>query len=189
MEVLDYTDRSPASYRVRIREPEEVTTLVCHQMGVGVWREDNPMFAKVRAHYVGQQSGRVIMNHDPLCRLRYGSGVVNNCCITIECAGNYETSRGKWWKPEKMGRDLLADHPEQVAAVREFVASLCESFPSITTITGHRAISRGKSGCPGPDLYREIVMWAVRELGLDEGPTLKGGAVIPESWRTSQVGA
>ena len=188
MDFLDYTDKSPASYRVRMRKPEELTTIVCHQMGVGVWREDNPMFAKTRAHFVAQQSGRVIKNHDPLWRLRYGSGVINHCCITLECAGNYETSRGVWWKPESMGRSKLADHPKQVASARELVAQLCEDYPSITTITGHRAISRGKSGCPGPDLYREIVMWGVRELGLDEGPTLKGGAVIPDSWRAQSSG-
>lgn len=189
MDTLDYTDKSPASYRIRMRDPEEVTTIVCHQMGVGVWSEDNPMFAKVRAHYVGQQSGRVIKNHDPLWRLRYGSGVLNHCCITLEMAGNYETSPGKWWKPDTMGRSRIEDHPEQISSARELVASLCETYPSITTITGHRAISRGKSGCPGPDLYREIVMWGVRELGLGEGPVLKGGAVIPDSWRVTAAGA
>lgn len=189
MDTLDYTDKSPASYRIRMRDPEEVTTIVCHQMGVGVWSEDNPMFAKVRAHYVGQQSGRVIKNHDPLWRLRFGSGVLNHCCITLEMAGNFEVAPGVWWKPEKMGRSKVADHPEQIAAARELVASLCETYPSITTITGHRAISRGKSGCPGPDLYREIVMWGVRELGLDEGPVLRGGAVIPDSWRVTAGGA
>lgn len=185
MNVLDYTAKSPASYRVRMRAPEEVTTIVCHQMGVGVWHEDNPMFARVRAHFVGQQSGRIIKNHEPLWRLRFGSGVANSYCITIEVAGNFEVSRGVWWKPEKMGRSRVEDHPEQISAIRELLTSLRATYPSITTITGHRALSKGKSGCPGPDLYRECVMWGVRELGLQEGPVLKSGAVIPDSWRTA----
>lgn len=183
MNLLDCTDKSPLAYRVRMRDPEEVVGVCAHQMGVGCWKPDNAMFYKVRAHAVVQKSGRVLQLHPWLCRLRYGSGVANSSHLTIELEGAYPTSPGKWWRPDTMGRDRLEDHPEQVAAARDLIRYLRDTYPRLRTITGHRAIQRAKSGCPGPDLYREVVMYSVLNLGMREGPVWEGGAPIPEGWR------
>lgn len=181
MQIVDLTDRSPREYRVRQRDPAEVTTIVLHQMGFA-WRDENPMWAKVRAHACVQQSGTVVALHDPTVRMRYGSGVANRYCVSIEHEGNYGDD-GRWYKPDRFGRHVLADHPELVRASRALVRSLVERFPTITTIMAHRHIQRGKPLCCGPELWTEVGVWAQRELGLAEGAVLAGGMALPDRWR------
>jgi hypothetical protein len=181
VQLIDLTAKSPAQYRIRLREPAEVTTIVLHQMGFA-WRDDNPMWAKVRAHYAVQQAGAVVALHDPAVRMRYGSGVANRYCVSIEHEGNYADD-GRWYKPDRFGRHVLADHPELVRSSRVLISSLVERFPSITTIMAHRHIQRGKPLCCGPELWREVGEWARQELGLVEGAVLPGGAPLPDRWR------
>lgn len=182
MNVVDYTTRSPKQYRVRMRAPAEVTTICLHQTAFA-WKDDNPMVARIKAHYCVMQSGMVAALHDPLTRMRYGAGPANSYSVNIEMMGNYPTAPGRWWKPERYGAHVLADHPAQVGAARELVRYLRDTYPSITTITGHRAVQAAKFGCPGPDIYREVVMWAVAELGMVEGARQPGGADVPSDWR------
>lgn len=183
MQVLDYTDRSPREHRLRMRKPSEVIGVCIHQTAFA-WSDSNPMIARIKAHYVVLQSGVVVALHPPLTRMLFGSGPTGNkTLVNVEVMGNYPTSPGKWWKPETYGRHVLADHPEQVAACRELVRHLRDTLPSVRTVTGHRALQAAKVGCPGPDLYQEVVMWSVANLGMLEGPRQAGGAEVPDAWR------
>jgi len=181
MTIIDLTSKAPTEYRVRVRKPAEVTTIVLHQTGFH-WQADNPMWAKVRAHYVVQREGDVLALHDPLVRMRVGSGTANRYSITIEHDGSYG-DMGKWWRPEVYGAHILADYPEQVRASRALVRSLVERFPSITTISNHRLLSKKKPLCCGPELWTEVGEYAKRELGLVEGAVQVGGAPLPPHWR------
>lgn len=182
VQLLDLTSKSPTRYHVRMRPPAMVTTIVVHQMGFS-WADTNPMWPQVKAHFAVQQSGTVLKLHDPLMRLRYGSGVANPYCVSVENEGNYPSARGQWFKPEKFGAHELADYPAQVHAARELITSLVQQLPSITNITAHRTVQGTKSNCCGPALYREVVMWAVREHGLVESTHLITGLSIPDTWR------
>lgn len=183
MDVIDLTAEAPNSYRIRTRKPEEITTLVLHATGFA-WKASNPMWPRVRAHYCVRRDGSVLMNHHPTVRMRYGSGVANSYCITIEHEGNPVNEHGRAYKPEKFG--VHAATREQVAASRALITSLSEQYPSILYVSAHRHISKLKSNCPGPELWRECGEWAISELGLTEADVLEGGSTLPGAWRGSQ---
>ena len=61
MNLIDLTAQAPTSYRVRTRRPEETTTVVLHQTGFA-WKPSNPMWAKVRSHYVVRRDGSVALS-------------------------------------------------------------------------------------------------------------------------------
>ena len=180
MNVIDNTAKAPAQYRVRNRKPGEITTIVLHAMGF-VRKPTNPRWAMVKAHYCIRRDGSILMNHHPTVRMKYGSGVANRYSITIEHEGNPVNEHGKAFKPEKFG--VHAATPEQVASSRALMAALCAEYPSIRFVSSHRHIDAGKSNCPGPELWRECGEWAIAELGLHEAPVLKGGLVLPDTWR------
>lgn len=180
---VDMRSVAPMAYRVCERDPEEVTSVTIHQMGVGCWKPDNSMFARVRAHYVVQRCGRILRLHSPEIRLRYGSGQLNATTVTVEHEGNYPSVSSRWWKSDTYGRDDLADHPDQVHASRQLLTDLVKALPHITEVQAHRHISAGKANCPGPDLWREVGQWAIEHLGLREGPTLRAGLPLPEGWQ------
>jgi N-acetyl-anhydromuramyl-L-alanine amidase AmpD len=183
LQLIDLSDRSPREYRVRHRGPSEVRAVVLHQTAFSGWAADNPMWCRVRAHFVVRQDGSVLMLHDPTVRMRYGSGPCNAQGITVEHEGNLPSAAGKWWKPEKFGRDQLADHPGQVRASRELLRMLVGQYPSLQRVVAHRRISKLKANCPGPDLWREVGEWSIRELGLVEVEPLESGSPLPDSWR------
>lgn len=179
MNLIDLTAKAPASYRVRTRRPEEITTVVLHQTGFS-WKPSNPRWAKVRAHYVVRRDGSVLLLHHPETRMRYGSSVANRYCVTIEHEGNYANASGSWWKPELYG----AHHPtpELIAASRDLLRFLHESYPSIVDVSSHRHIQAGKSNCCGPELWQALGVWAIEEPGLREAPVLVGGKPLPAAW-------
>lgn len=185
MTPIDLTSKSPAEYRVRLRDPSSITQIVVHQMGcAGSWRPDSSMWAKVRAHYVCRFDGSVLMNHRPEVRMRYGCGVANRYSINIEHQGNYPSDKGAWYMGDKYGRDEVLAHPEMVRASRELIRSLVAAYPSIRRIVPHRVLTANRANCCGPDLWTEVGEWAVRELGLrcDHAPIM-GGLPIPDMWR------
>lgn len=153
-------------------------------MGVGTWREDNPMFARVRSHFVVLQSGLVLQLHPITARLRFGSGHANPWCITIEHQGNLPTSYKngvpQYWKPDTYGRSGLG--AAQVTASRALLSWLASQIPGLQVGT-HRQVDERKSGCCGPDLWREVGQWAV-DHGVPEMP-VAGGLAIPDTWRGS----
>ena len=179
----DRTDRSPLGYRVRPRRLAEIRAAVCHQMGVGTWAEDNPMFDKVRAHFVVLESGLVLQLHPITARMRYGCGHGNAWAINIEFAGNFimGTRDGKpiRWKPEKFGRSVLA--APQIEAGRALLAWLKGQVPGLQ-VGAHRQLDEDKGGCPGPEIYREVCQFAIDVLGMPPMPT-NGGYEIPDDWR------
>ena len=105
-QIIDLTSKSPGEYRVRTRPASEVRAIVLHQTAFSGWDANNPMWARVRAHFVVRQDDSVLMLHDPLVRM-HGSGTCNAQGVTVECEGNLPSDTGAYWKPEKFGRDVL----------------------------------------------------------------------------------
>lgn len=182
-QIVDLTAKAPAEYRVRARLPSEVQAVVLHQTAFSGWSTNNPMWARIRAHYVVRQDGSVLMLHHPTVRMRYGSGPCNARGVTVEHEGNLPSDSGAYWKPERYGRDVLDQHPEQVAASRALVRMLCAEYPTIGLVIAHRHIDARKPNCPGPDIWREVGEWAKRELALVEPAPLPAGLPLPNTWR------
>lgn len=180
----DLTMLAPPGYRVRPRRLAEVRAVVVHQTGFE-WREANAMWSRVRAHFVVHRSGLVSQLHSITTRMRFGSGLANAWCVTIEHEGNYPLDyRGGaplYWKPEKFGRSVLADAPEQVEASRALLTWLSGQVPGLQ-VGAHRQLDELKSGCPGPDLWREVGEHAIDVLGIAAMSTT-GGLDIPDAWR------
>ena len=189
--IEDCTNRSPASYHARIRKPAEIVGVVLHQtsIGAGVWHPVNPIWYRVRAHYLVKQDGTVLCLHDPLTRMLYGAGQANAWAINVEHAGNYPSDRGQWFKPDKYGKDKLEQYPEQVRASRDLLRVLAERFPTMRQVYAHRHLSPTRSNCCGPDLWREVGQWSIDTLGMVEGTPKYGGQALPDTWRGApQVG-
>lgn len=182
----DLTHLAPAGYRVGPRALASVDVVVLHQMGF-VWKRENAMWAKVRAHFAIHRDGLIDALTPVAVRMRYGSGHVNRHCVSIEHEGNYAQgfdADGKptFYKPTKFGAHVLDDAPGQVEASRALLRHLRGSLPGLRYVAAHRHIERGKPGCPGPDLWREVGEWALHELDLEEYP-VDGGRPLLDSWR------
>lgn len=183
--IADLRAQAPADYILRDRPAEEVTAVVLHQTAFGGWAPTNPNWAKIKSHYVVRRDGTVQVNFDPTRRLRYGSNKANAFAVTIEHEGNYPSAAGEWWEGDKFGRYNLADAPAQVAASRRLIELLSEQYP-LEHVYAHRQWDSGKTNCPGPDIWREVGEYAVKQLGLSDGGPgwhAEGGLAIPESWR------
>jgi len=185
----DWTELSPVQYRVRPRLRSEIRAEVLHQTGFE-WRVGNPMWARVRAHFVVHRSGLVTQLHAITDRMRYGCGPFNAHAINVEHEGNYPLDYVDgvpvYWRPEKYGRSVLADAPAQVEAGRQLLAWLAEQVPGMM-VGCHRQVEIEKSGCCGPDLWREIGQYGVDVLDLPELPRA-GGRDIPDAWRGAVAG-
>ena len=186
----DLTDRAPQSYVMRPRRIAEIRAVVLHQTGFDTWRESNPMWAKVRAHFVVHRSGLVSQLHPITARMRFGCGRGNAWAINIEHEGNYplgwdEDGEDVYYRPEKFGRSRIEDAPEQITAGRALLAYLHEQIPSLM-VGAHRQVDDLKGGCCGPDIWREIGQFAIDSLGMAEMP-VAGGLPIPDRWRTSSA--
>lgn len=189
--IVDRTAHAPAKFRGHVRAPAEADIAVLHQTAVGrhLWGEESPAWDRVRAHFVVLPSGAARRNHDPLVRLRYGSRWWNPRAVTIEIAGNFPTrldahGRPIWWNPKRMGQDRIAERPEQIHAARALLAHLRATMPALRYLGAHRQIEQAKPGCPGPDVWREVGEFALRELGFELAPDDPRGLAIPDTWRT-----
>lgn len=183
----DLTALAPAEYVRRRRALSEVRAVILHQTGFGTWRIDNPLWPRVRAHFVVHRSGLISQNFPITTRMRVGSGLANPWCISIECEGNYPLrydadGRARYWAPSKYGRDRIEDAPRQVVAARALLAHLAAEVPGLG-VGAHRHVESLKSGCCGPDLWREVGQFAVDHLGMPEIKPLVGGLALPDDWR------
>lgn len=184
MIVRDWTDRSPVSDVMRPRTRSEIRAVVLHQTGFErPW--NRARWALVHAHFVVHHDGRVTQLHAITDRMRYGCGTGNRWAINVEHEGNYplEYRDGEpvFWMPKKFGRSFLEEAPAQVTAARELLAFLAEQVAGLM-VGAHRQIELDRSGCCGPDLWREVGQWGVDVLHMPEMP-VAGGRPIPDSWR------
>ncbi|MCH9681290.1 MAG: N-acetylmuramoyl-L-alanine amidase [Deltaproteobacteria bacterium] len=169
----------------RARAVEDVYALVLHQMGFS--RGSDPgRYDRVTAHYLVLPDGRVYQLHDHDKRLPAASGL-NTGSVSVEFAGNLpsrarSTDPKHYWSPDSHGMDQLT--PAQVAGGRMLVDTLYRQG-WLTHILAHRQGGPGRGLDPGPDIWREVGAWAVRQYGLDWGGpdfAVSGGSPIPAHW-------
>ena len=178
-EAADHTSSRPDS---------DVYALVLHQTGFS--RGSDPgSYDRVTAHYVLLPDGSVVWLHDHTTRLPAAGGL-NEGGVSVEVVGNFpsrarSTEPAAFWNPERNGMDQLS--AEQVAGGRALVTELRRQG-WLTHILAHRQGGPNRQNDPGPDIWREIGAWAVREYGLQwggEGFAVNGGQPIPSHWWSS----
>jgi hypothetical protein len=168
-------------YRAMKGKPIGVTL---HATGFSRGDRDNA-YDRVHAHYVITPGGKILWLHPHDVRVRNAFDYRRS--IQIEMVGNFRSSRGKSYKPEKFGTHDLT--PEQARAGRFLLDYLRNSgaIEGQGEVTAHRQSNRQRGNDPGPEVWREIGQWAIDERGWTLGPTIKNkGKGIPDSWKTER---
>jgi len=167
------------------RPLSDIDSVVLHQMGFS--RGPDPAkYLGVPAHYVVMPDGVVAQLHDWETYL-YTSNALNRRSIGVEIAGNFANEDGKWWNPERFGRDKPT--AEQLAAIRGLLRyidrELQEQKGKLRGVYAHRQSSAAKRNDPGPEVWRAVSP-VFAELGLEDVSefSIDSGAPIPDSWRS-----
>lgn len=178
--------RAPTiSSRKPSRNLSEVDAVVLHQMA---FNRDNNMddYLHTVSHYIIMQDGSIgkLYDHDVVLN---ASNCFNSRSIAIEFAGNFPSTRGKYYKPYEYGRHQLTK--AQAEAGRHLLRTLTNdaSLPNLKYVFAHRQSSRSRGNDPGPDIWYNVGEWAIQKLGLsDGGPSFKcgkGKSINPE-WKS-----
>jgi peptidoglycan hydrolase-like protein with peptidoglycan-binding domain len=182
--IIDLTAQADKSRRKGRRDPKSVYALVLHQMACCFARKD-PLknYLRTNSHFVILSDGRILQLH-PITELLWASHGFNKGSVAVEFAGNFPSTRGRWWKGETYGRNQVT--PAQIEAGRYLVRHLIRTM-GLTHILAHRQSSATRENDPGPDIWYHVGQWAIENHGLkDGGPGFKvgGGNSIPDLWRT-----
>lgn len=143
---------------------------------------DPSRYVRVTAHFVVLPDGTVAQLH-PLGDRLLASHGFNERSVSIEFAGNLQSTNGKWWRPETYGRDTLT--AAQIDSGRRLLRLLAGL--GIRHVFGHRQSAAERSNDPGPEIWSAVAQWGVDHLGLDDGGpdyAIESGRPIPEEWRT-----
>jgi N-acetyl-anhydromuramyl-L-alanine amidase AmpD len=173
----------------RSRDASKLWAVVLHQMGFS--RGSDPSrYDAVNAHYVILPDGGTYQLYGHEVRLPAASAL-NTGSVSVEFAGNFP-SRARsqdprhFWSPDTAGMDQLTD--AQIKAGRALLADL--HARGFTTVLAHRQGGAQRQNDPGPDVWREVAAWGVRQLGMEwGGPGWKAGSgqPIPDHWWGSEV--
>jgi hypothetical protein len=182
--ITDLTAEADKSKRKKQRDPKSVYALVLHQMACCFKRKD-PLksYLRTNSHFVILPDGKILQLH-PISAYLWASHGFNKGSIAVEFAGNFPSTRGKWWKGDKFGQNQVT--PEQIEAGRYLVRHLIRTM-GLTHILAHRQSSAMRENDPGPDIWYHVGQWAIDNHGLkDGGPGFKvgDGNPIPDLWRT-----
>lgn len=183
--IVNLIAEAPASKR-RDRGRSVVDAVVLHQTGFSRGL-DHLRYRNVTAHFVILRDGTVLQLHPTSARLPASDGF-NSRSVAIEFVGNFPSSKGGWWKPEKYGRH----HPtaEQLEAGRRLLRMLRRA--GISHVFAHRQSSHKRSNDPGPEVWAAVGQWAIDSLGMSDGGEdflVGSGSPIPPAWRTAGLKA
>jgi peptidoglycan hydrolase-like protein with peptidoglycan-binding domain len=182
--ITDLTAEADKSKRKKQRDPKSVYALVLHQMACCFKRKD-PLksYLRTNSHFVILPDGKILQLH-PISAYLWASHGFNKGSVAVEFAGNFPSTRGKWWKGDKYGQNQVT--PEQIEAGRYLVRHLIRTM-GLTHVLAHRQSSAMRENDPGPDIWYHVGQWAIDNHGLkDGGPGFKvgDGHTIPDLWRT-----
>ncbi|NVB40329.1 N-acetylmuramoyl-L-alanine amidase [Pseudenhygromyxa sp. WMMC2535] len=178
LKLVDLTDVAPVSKRHARKKP--VDAVVLHQTGFS--RGTDPSrYHNVTAHFVVLEDGAVVQLHPLTARLSASDGF-NSRSVSIEFVGNFRSSRGQWWQPEKYGRNTPT--AEQIQAGRRLLRLLRDG--GLGYVFAHRQSSSSRGNDPGPEIWQGVGQWAVSSLGMSDGGAgfaIGDGAPLPDVWR------
>ena len=196
-----YIDRRNYSHGHHIdggNRPWKNITGICLHQTACVLGERPKRWDTLDAHLGVLRSGRVVHVHDFSRLVRHGNGW-NAKTIGIEIDGLFEGVHGDprtvWDDPStpqhERGMDVT---PEQIEAtkqtIRWCVSEVQRHGGSVNVLVAHRQSSRDRRNDPGSQVWKEIALPMIAELGLsDGGPGFQiGGYPIPEAWDETKKG-
>lgn len=106
------------------------------------------------------------------------------------------TKKGKVYPPKLYAELVREASDEQLESTRHLVRYYIEEVerqaeplrsggifvPGIQTIGTHRNSHSSRVSDPGSRIYHEVVLWAIREFGLDEARPVGSGTANPTAW-------
>jgi len=197
--IIDLTAKANKSLRKKMRDPKTVDTLVLHQMAC-CFKVKDPLtrFLKNMApHFAILADGRILQLH-PTQALTWASNGFNTNSVAVEFAGNFPSTKGKWWLDRKYLQTLTKAQaeayikanqnrvtPEQIEAGRYLIKHLIRTM-GLKKVVSHRQSSNTRENDPGPDIWYHVGQWAIENLGVSDGGSgykVGTGAAIPDIWR------
>lgn len=168
------------------RDLADVTGVTLHQMSFTADRDRCP---RITAHYCVLRDGTMVQNYEDDVYVN-ASNRLNGSTIAVEFSGNFRSERGRWYRPEDLGRHHLTEN--QALAGRWLLKYLQERLPAIRTVYAHIQ-AHGRKNCCGPDIWYHVGQWAIDVLGwTDETDRTwphpandeKDGRPVPQAWKT-----
>lgn len=183
---VNVLDRSPIEKRKRLRSWREITGITLHQTGIHGFAAS--AWPRATCHLGVHSDGHVYWVH-PLRSLIWASDAFNRDTVAIEVAGNFrgdEAVPGSFWAggggPSQLSEAMIAGLRN---AIRFIVDEAKRGGGAISHIYAHRQAIRGKSLCPGQQIWRAGGVWARETLRLSSGGpgyTRGDGLPIPAAW-------
>jgi peptidoglycan hydrolase-like protein with peptidoglycan-binding domain len=181
----------------KVRTWPQITGITLHQTAV-LLGEAPQRWYSLKAHLGITRGGRALMVC-PLQRAVWHGNGLNATDVGIELDGYFEGIEGQpntlWNPPTDPNRRALTPTQEQIEATRRAIRWICDTVKrnggNIQFIHAHRQSSNQRQSDPGSFIWREVGLWAQRELGLSDGGrnfTLGTGLRIPEAWDRSRKG-
>jgi N-acetyl-anhydromuramyl-L-alanine amidase AmpD len=196
---LDETTTHPgAQWRTRkTRSWAQITGITLHQTAV-LLGEEPSRWHGMNAHFGVTRAGRALYVC-PVDRIVWHGNGFNSTDIGIELDGYFEGVEGLrntlWSPPNERTRRPLTPTQEQIETTRRLIRWLCDTTKAnggnLQFIHAHRQSSSLRQSDPGSFVWREVGVWAQRELGLSDGGRgfkIGTGLAIPEAWDRSRPG-
>ncbi len=185
------------------RRPEQIRGIVLHQTGIAMPR-DPARWDHVAAHAGVTSDGRVV-HINALRSYVMHANLANAFSVGVEIHGLLPGLADDWRtmpaaseekhpdlsyrQRRKINFDQRTEVTPAIArASREALAFLVEEALALgcplTYLWAHRQFDRSRSADPGEELWKEVALWAVDELGLELDPhfTLGSGRAVPREW-------
>lgn len=188
--LYDVTGQHPVknaySYR---RKVSSIDSITLHQTACNL-SESLKRWYFIRAHFGVTRLGKVI-KVNTFDVIPHASNWFNHRSVAIEISGNFrgvESLPRTLWK-EGGRRATMLD--TQISGARSAVELCCDDVAKaggkITTILGHRQANGNKPNCPGELIWKNVALWAQKEIGLVSDPmfTKGNGIPIPHVWDPS----
>ena len=179
LEIVNLLAEAPESKRSKRIAP--VDAVVLHQMSFSRGN-DLLRYKKVTSHFVIAPNGAVGQLHPVNARLSSSHGF-NGRSVAIEFAGNLQSAKKRWWRPDEFGRDYLS--PAQVESGRRLLRHL--HTLGVRYVFAHRQSFADRQNDPGPEIWSKVGEWAIAELGMSDGGPgyfIDTGYPIPNEWRS-----
>ena len=185
--MVDVTDKHPLynGYRT-LRDLKKITAAVLHQTSCHLGTKPERWYT-LGAHFGLPPDGNIFYINK-LNVVMWHANWFNKFSVGIEIDGNFQGLEGRdntRWTPGGRKSSLTS---AQIVAAKETIIWICKEVEKhggrITDILAHRQTSKNRVNDPGSAIWKEIGLWAQKELGLNNEPlyTKGSGLTIPEEW-------
>lgn len=179
-----------------------IDTICIHQMACDDGRSNVEAYTRwknlaIHAVVTSGPNARGVVFQPLDRRLAHGHGW-NNRSVGIEFEGMYAGLLGAdgkpdmrtFWRPKDSKALPMRLSPESVEAgkqlIRWIVSQIAARGGKIKYIGSHRQSYSTKSSDPGQEIWSQVVVPMLEELGLQQAPTLPGGSPNPEGWDSTR---